>query len=82
MISPGLLKRCSLYRRNEQKAPEKCWDAHANPDLPESCKFHCPNNTMRESPCAAPSESYYFSEEGKATLARILGQRVERDEEV
>lgn len=45
LISPGLLNRCRLYRRNERQAPEPCWDRsvfkHYGGD--------CPNHTGRRS---------------------------------
>lgn len=36
MISPELLKRCGLYRRNETESPERCWDDEVR---------RCPNHT-------------------------------------
>jgi hypothetical protein len=50
LISPGLLKRCSLYRRNENEAPEKCFDSSAHLDLPPSTRQECPNHTGKRSP--------------------------------
>lgn len=46
-VSPGLLKRCSLYRRNGAGVLEKCWDFSAHSDLPESARLTCPNHTGR-----------------------------------
>lgn len=50
VISPGLLKRCSLYYRTDSGGPQKCWDGSAHPTLPRSAKMVCPNHTGRRSP--------------------------------
>jgi len=50
LISPGLLNYCRLYHRKENRAPEKCWDGSARPNLPESARQICPNNTAARAP--------------------------------
>lgn len=46
MISPGFLKRCRIYARNDDVAPEKCFDESAGM-VPIGMGQHCPNHTGR-----------------------------------
>jgi hypothetical protein len=46
MLSPGLLKRCRIYCRNDDVAPERCWDESVSM-VPEGMGRICPNHTGR-----------------------------------
>lgn len=58
LLSPTL-QLCSLYRRNEEQNPEKCWDSDMRAQLSGGPRLGalakcCPNNTTRRRARDAP----------------------------